>query len=262
MNAASADLPVLVTGASGGIGADLARIFARKGHRVALVARNRALLEKLAGEEDFSTARPLIAPLDLSVRDVGERLASILEEANFTPAILVNNAGYGLLGQTASLDREEQLGILDLNIRSLTELTLRFLPGIEEARGRILNVASTAAFLPGPGMAIYYASKAYVLSFSQALHHEVRGRGVTVSALCPGPTATGFFERAGARKALLNGLVTMSSIDVAQAGYDGLMRGKRVIVPGLFNKLTATAAPLTPKSLLLPIVARLQKDRT
>jgi short-subunit dehydrogenase len=140
----------------------------------------------------------------------------------------------------------------DLNIRALTELTLRFLPAVIAGRGRIMNVASVAGFLPGPGMAVYYASKAYVVSFSQALSQELEGSGVTVTALC---------ARAGLDASLLKNMPSMSSMVVAQAGYDGLMKGRRLVVPGLFNRLTTRLLPFMPNGLLLPVMARIQERR-
>ena len=259
MSQPSALPKILITGASGGIGADLARICAQKGHPLALTARNADALNALADELGTpGGARPLVFPLDLSLPGSPEHLAAELHQAGFEPAILVNNAGYGLNGRVSKLDHADQLGIIDLNVRALTALTLKFLPGIERAGGRILNVASTAAFLPGPGMAVYYASKAFVLSFSQALAQEMRSRGVTVTALCPGPTATGFFDRVGGHTAKLKSLGMMASMDVAQAGYRGMMVGRRTVVPGFMNKLTTSIVPFAPRALLLPIMARLQ----
>ncbi len=251
--------PVLITGASGGIGADLARIFAKAGHPLALAARNRQAMEILAAElGNPGGQKPLIVALGLTLPDAPGQLAEALAAASFEPAILVNNAGYGMNGRVSRLDPAGQLGIIDLNIRSLTALTLIFLPSIEKSKGRILNVASTAAFLPGPGMAVYYASKAYVLSFSQALAQEMANKNVTVTALCPGPTATGFFDRVGGYTAKLKSFGMMDSMTVAQAGFDGLMAGRRVVVPGAMNKLMTSLMPFVPRQVLLPIMARLQ----
>lgn len=255
----------LVTGASGGIGAELARQFAAHGHDLALVARSADRLEKLAQDiADHAPARraPLVVPLDLADPEAGEQLSRALDEAGASVEILVNNAGYGLAGDARDLDRVEQLGMIDLNIRALLDLTLRFLPQVVAAQGGVLNVASTAAFQPGPGMAVYYATKAFVLSFSEALAQELKGEGVTVTALCPGPTLTGFQERAGFDSSmLLTRMASMSASDVAAAGYAALMAGERVAIPGLVNKVTALSAPFTPNALLLPLVERLQKKR-
>ena len=178
----------LITGASGGIGADLARVFARHGRDLALVARSADKLSLLADEIAASgRPRPLLLPSDLTAPGAAGVIAAGLEASGATPDILVNNAGFGLLGETAELNPAEQLAIVDLNIRSLVEITLRFLPQIRAAHGKILNVASIAAYFPGgPGMSIYYASKAFVLSFSLGLAQELHKDSVTVSALCPG----------------------------------------------------------------------------
>lgn len=253
----------LITGASGGIGADLARIFARHGHDLALVARDGAKLEALADEiAAADRPRPLVIALDLTAAQAIAELQARIASENAAVAILVNNAGYGLIGNFAGNDAAGHLNVIDLNVRALVELTATFLPEVRAARGKILNVASTAAFAPGPGLAVYYATKAFVLSFSEALGQELRPEGVTVSALCPGPTATGFQARAGFSPGMAVGkLGTMAAMPVAQAGYDGLMAGKARIIPGLANKIMATMLGLTPHSLSLPIIAFLQKAR-
>jgi hypothetical protein len=253
----------IVTGASRGIGADIARVLARQGHDLALVARSRGDLEALAAEiESMGRPRPLVVALDLSQRDAADCLANVLAGAGATVEILVNNAGFGLAGEVARLDPAEQIDVIDVNIGALVALTLRLMPDLVACRGRILNVASTAAFLPGPGMAVYYATKAFVLSFSEALTYELRPRGVTVSALCPGPTATAFMDRAGLENAdLFRRFPPMSSIKAAEAGVAGLMAGRRVILPGLMNKLTGWLVPLVPHALTLPVVAHLQATR-
>ena len=253
----------VVTGASGGIGADIARVLARQGHDLALVARRRDKLEALAAEiEAQGRPRPLVIALDLGEKGAAGRLADALAAAGASADILVNNAGFGLAGEVANLDAAEQLAVIDLNIGALVAVTLRLLPELIAWRGRILNVASTAAFLPGPGMAVYYATKAFVLSFSEALAHELRRQGVTVSVLCPGPTATGFVDRAGLDNAdLFRRFPPMASMRVAEAGVAGLMAGRRVILPGLMNKLTGWFVPLVPHALVLPVVAHLQAVR-
>jgi short-subunit dehydrogenase len=252
----------VVTGASGGIGADISRVLARRGHDLALVARSGDKLEALAAEiETQGRPRPLVVALDLGEKGAADRLADALAKADASADILVNNAGFGLAGEVASLDAAEQMEVVDLNIGGLVAVTLRLLPDLIACRGRILNVASTAAFLPGPGMAIYYATKAFVLSFSEALTQELQRQGVTVSVLCPGPTATGFVDRAGLDADLFKRFPPMSSMAVAEAGVAGLMAGRRVILPGLMNKLTAWFVPFVPHTLLLPVVAQLQAVR-
>ena len=160
------------------------------------------------------------------------------------PDIVVNNAGFGLLGTAATLDRAEQLAMIDLNVRALTDLSLAFIESLERHQGGILNVASIAAFLPGPGMAVYYATKAYVLSFSEALHHELKSKGVRVTALCPGPVPTEFQARAGVTIDTFSPLLTRSAERVAREGYLGLKAGRRVVVPGFANKVVDLAGPL------------------
>jgi uncharacterized protein len=257
---------MLVTGASGGIGADLARHAAANGHDLALVARNRAALDaladELAGLPGQKNPRPLVFDLDLSRPDAAASLAAALEAAGASPEILVNNAGYGLLGPALESDPAEQLGMIDLNIRALTELSLIFAPKLAEAKGRLLNVASIVALMPGPGMAVYYASKAYVLSFSEALSVELAPLGVSVTALCPGPVPTGFQARARF-SANMNAMfrLALSSPEVAKIAYDGMMAGKRVVTPGLAAKFVAWTSPFTPRALALATVASLQLRR-
>jgi uncharacterized protein len=254
----------VITGASGGIGADLARVFARHGHDLVLIARSRAALEALAGEIAVpGRPPPLVLALDLLDPDATRQIAAALETAGVSPDILVNNAGFGLLGPAASLDAEEQLALIDLNIRAAVELTLRFLPAIRATRGKILNVASVASYFPGgPGMAAYYASKSFLLSFSLALSRELQSQGVTVSALCPGYTKTGFQTRAGFEPdLLLTRFPGTAAISVAEAGYAGLIAGRREIVPGLFNKLSVLLLPFLPKAVVLGIISRLQQNR-
>jgi short-subunit dehydrogenase len=254
----------LITGASGGIGADLARVFARHGHDLALVARSADKLVQLADEIEASgRPRPLLLPFDLTNPEAAAAIAAALESGPATVEILVNNAGFGLIGLIAELNPAEQLAIVDLNIRSLVEITLRFLPQIRAARGKILNVASIVAFFPGgPGMTVYYASKAFVLSFSLGLAQELLNDSVTVSALCPGATPSGFQDRAGFGPNLnLDGVPTTSSMEVAEAGYAGLMAGQREIIPGWLNKLGAAFLPFLPKSIVLSLISRMQQKR-
>jgi uncharacterized protein len=255
-------LVTVVTGASGGIGADLARVFARNGHDLALVARSLDRLEALAAEIEASgRPRPIVVALDLARPESTESLAAALAAHGASPDVLVNNAGFGLVGEARRLDAAAQIEMIDLNVRSLADLTLRFLPDLLAVRGKILNVASVASFLPGPGMAVYYATKAFVLSFSEALTAELRNEGVHVCVLCPGATATGFQARAGVDKALLRVMPGMNAMAVAEAGYRGLTAGRRRVVPGLLNKLFATFLPMTPRAALLPVVKRLQARR-
>jgi uncharacterized protein len=255
----------VVTGASDGIGAELARVFAERGHDLVLVARRREKLEALADEiAGAGRTRPLVVDLDLSLEGAHETLAARLAEAGLAPQYLVNNAGFGLLGRVSELDQAEQLAMIDLNIRALTALTLRFLPSLTETKGGVLNVASVASFMPGPGFAVYYATKAFVRSFSEAIAYELKPAGVKVSCLCPGPVITGFQERAGMdfegmMAAIKPALVPAE--EVARQGYDGLMAGKTVVVPGAVNKVMVWSARLTPRALLMPILGTAQMKR-
>jgi uncharacterized protein len=255
----------IVTGASEGIGAELARVFAAKGHEVVLVARRRDRLEALSAEIAASGARqPLVVALDLCDAGAAAALEQALREAGLAVEILVNNAGFGLIGPSIGLGAAEQLAMVDLNVRALTELTLRFQRDIAAARGAVLNVASIAAFMPGPNFAVYYATKAYVRSFSEALAQEMAPLGVKVSCLCPGPVETGFQARAGfgftgAMSSMKPALVPAS--EVARQGYEGLMAGQGVVVPGVMNKIMLVFVRLTPRALLMPMLAYAQGGR-
>jgi uncharacterized protein len=264
---------VVVTGASAGIGAALARVFAAHGHDLVLVARREGKLDALADEiAAAGHVRPLVLPVDLVRPGGAERIASQLGTHGLEPQYIVNNAGFGLIGEAAALDRAEQLAMIDLNVRVLTELSLAFIDPLSRLRGGILNVASVAGFLPGPGMAVYYATKAYVLSFSEALHRELKSRDVRVTALCPGPVPTEFQARAGipevelpngqrVPRALGSNSLSRTAEQVAAAGYAGLMRGHRVVIPGIGNKAVALLARLTPHRVMLEIIARSQALR-
>lgn len=190
---------VVVTGASSGLGVEFARLAVAEGSKTVLIARNIADLQRLADEIDPSGQLTVVLGIDLATPDAGETLYRELTARGLYCDTLVNNAGFGLFGDAVELDRGQQLGIIAVNIRAVTDLMLRFLPGMAERRGgRVLNVASVAGFAPGPQMAVYFASKAYLVSLSQALMRESRGTGVTVTCLCPGPLRTPFLTRAGA----------------------------------------------------------------
>jgi len=251
----------LITGASAGIGMELARIFASHGHDLVLVARREDRLTALADEIAATRRpRPAVLALDLERRDAVASLTAELSSRDLEPEIVVNNAGFGLTGDAAVLGRAEQLAMIDLNVRVLTELSLAFVDSIARHRGGILNVASIAAFLPGPGMAVYYASKAYVLSFSEALHCELKERGVRVTALCPGPVPTEFQARAGMRPDRSQQMLELPPHRVAQIGYRGFMRGKRVVIAGTGNRLVVLFMRFIPNALLLPMIERHQRD--
>lgn len=250
---------VLITGASSGIGTALAKVFAahqhEHGHELALVARRQDRLETLAGEiAATGRPRPTVITADLERRDGASAIAAELSSLGLEPAIVVNNAGFGLRGAAAALSRDEQLAMIDVNVRALTELSLMFVDSVARHRGGILNVASLAAFLPGPGMAVYYASKAYVLSFSEALHRELSERGVRVTALCPGPVPTEFQARAGLSLPAAARMLELSAERVAQIGYDAFMAGKRVVIAGIGNRIAVSLMRLVPHALLLRLV--------
>jgi short-subunit dehydrogenase len=245
----------LITGASAGLGAEFARQCRARGETVVLVARRKDRLEELRrelGDATFIHAADLTRPGEL------EALFSRLEGDGLEIETLINNAGFGVTGEFAGAPRERLLEMIDLNVRALTDLCRLVLPRmIERRRGAILNVASTAAFQAGPYAAVYYATKAYVLSLSEALHHEARAAGVRVSALCPGPTATEFFEVAGAPNSKL-AKVAVRPEGVVAAGLRGLDRNTPIVIPGTANKVGAFGTRLMPRSALRRIVASLK----
>jgi uncharacterized protein len=253
---------VLITGASGGIGLDLARLFAEGGHDLVLVARSEGKLRELAAELVAKHGvKATVMPADLARPEAPDELARQLRSDGITVDILVNNAGYGMFGPFVEADARTELEMIQVNIVALTSLTKLLLPEmVERKTGRILNVASTAAFQPGPLMAVYYATKAYVLSFTEALANELRGTGVTATALCPGPTSTGFQALARMEDSkMVRGKKIMTSQAVARVGYAGMMKGKAVIVPGFKNKLLATSVRFAPRAMVTSLVRSLQE---
>lgn len=253
----------LITGASAGIGVALARVFSRHGHELALVARRQDRLQQLADEIAATGARrPIVFTCDLSKPDVARQIGDALASQGAEPQFVINNAGFGLVGLATARDRDEQLQMIDLNVRSLTELSIAFVDSLARHRGGILNVGSMAGFLPGPGMAVYYATKAYVLSFSEALHSELAPRGIKVTVLCPGPVRTEFAARAGiSDRSMAPSLLTKSADYVAEAGYRGLMEGRRTVVPGFINSLVTGLIRIFPRWLLLKAVDSRQRKR-
>ena len=244
----------MVTGASAGLGAEFARLCAARGEALVLVARRRDRLEALAAELGGAE----IVAMDLAASGASARLLAEIEQRRLHVECLINNAGFGLVGRFAALPLARLREMIDLNIGALTELAHFVLPGMIERRsGRILNVASTAAFQAGPGFAVYFASKAFVLSFTEALHQELKGKGIKVSALCPGPTATEFGEVAGYRSNVPD-FVSADARSVCEAGLRGLERNQAVIVPGLFNKVTAQSSRFLPRAVIRRVVARLK----
>jgi uncharacterized protein len=256
---------VLITGASAGIGLELARRFAAGGYDLVLVARSGDRLEELAaGLRSRHGVAVRVLARDLSDPRSPEAVCSDLAAAGVAVDVLINNAGFATFGPFAETPLDRELEELQLNVVTLTQLAKRLLPGmLARRRGGILNVASTAAFQPGPLMAVYYATKAYVLSFSEALAEELRGSGVTVTALCPGPTATEFQQRAGMQESkLFSGLLKVAdAAAVARAGYDGFRAGKRIVVPGLVNKLGVQSLRVSPRAMATRLVKRLQERR-
>jgi len=252
----------LITGASSGIGLELARLFARDGYDLALVARRLDRLEQLKGELERRHGVRVHATLaDLADPDAPAELVRRLGDAGVVVDVLVNNAGFGMAGPLAATEPDTIRGMLRVNVEALTQLTRLLLPGmLERRRGRILNVASTAGFVPGPFMAVYYASKAYVISFSEALAEELRGSGVTVTVLCPGPTRTEFQTVARMDSARLFRLPgVMDAEPVARAAYAGLMGGKRMVVPGLMNRALPFVIRFSPRGMVARVSRFLQE---
>ena len=244
----------LITGASAGIGAAFARLLAERGHECALAARRAELLTTVA--DAIAAAghkRPHVIALDLAKHDGPARLAGELTARGLEPAIVVNNAGFGLRGPAADLDRAEQLAMIDLNVRTLTALSLMFVDSLKRHGGGLINVASLSGFFPGPGMAVYFAGKAFVRSFSEAIAHEFGRQGVRVTCVCPGPVPTEFQARAGLRDQSQL-LLARSAEQIAREGYDAFMRGQRVIVPGIPNRVAGALPRFMPRALVLRAV--------
>ena len=255
---------VVITGASSGIGADLARRLGERGYNVSLFARRRERLEELAGElREAHDIHVDVETCDLGDPGARKRLASKLSSGEREVVGLCNNAGFGNLGNFLDNDLEEETNVVKLNVDAVHELTGGFLPRmVEQGAGAILNVASTAAFQPLPGFATYAASKAFVHSFSEAVHSELSGTGVSVTSLCPGFTRTEFEQAAGAEDAAakLPGFTWMESDDVARQGIEGMLAGKRTVVPGMLNKAVSTSGRFVPRTVLLPLVKTVSKN--
>jgi len=253
----------LVTGASGGIGLELARVLAREGCHLVISARTHSALETVARDlsSSYNVAVHTVAA-DLATPDGARALMAEMASAGLDIDVLVNNAGFGLFGEFGTTSLEDEQRMIDLNVSALVTLTKLCLPGmLARRRGRVLNVASTAAFLPGPNMAVYYATKAFVLSFSEAIGDELRGSGVTVTVLCPGPTATGFQDAARMQKSRLVQGTMMSAADVAESGYRGMMDGQPVVIPGVMNRLVPWLVRITPRRLTTMLSRRAAEGR-
>ena len=245
----------LVTGASAGLGVEFARQLSKRGHRLVLVARRKERLEKLAKE--IGNARAVA--IDLSKANAAAKLMADLEENGEVVDLLVNNAGFGLIGRFAELDAKRLRQMIDLNVGVLTDLCRAVAPGmIERKSGGIINVASTAAFQPGPKMAVYFATKAFVLSFTEALHEELKPHGIKVSCLCPGPTRTEFGEVAGFGGNGMFDHVAMGPVEVVAKGLSGLDKNRAVVVPGLMNKVTAASNRFAPRSVVRKIAGAIK----
>jgi len=248
----------LITGASSGIGYDLAQIMAADFDLI-VTARNQKKLEELAQQLESRHGHHVhVIPADLARPQAPAEIFAEIARRGLQVNALVNNAGFGAHGEFKLTRLEEELEMIQVNVTALTHLTKLALPGmLTRRRGRILNVASTAGFQPGPLMAVYYATKAYVISFSEAIANELKGSGVTVTCLCPGPTATEFAVRAGMEKSRLFLLGRMRSPDVARTGYKAMRRGKRLAIPGIMNKIVMQSVRFTPRKLVTAIAGSL-----
>ena len=245
----------LVTGASAGLGVDFARQLSKRGHPLVLAARRKDRLQALAKE--LGNAR--VIAIDLSKKDAAAKLMADLQAKSEVVDLLVNNAGFGLIGRFAELDAGREREMIDLNVGTLTDLCRAVAPGmIDRKSGGIINVASTAAFQPGPKMAVYFATKAYVLSLTEALHEELKPHGIRVTCLCPGPTRTEFGDVAGFGGNGLFDRVAMESPEVVAAGLKGLDRNQAVVVPGFVNKLTASSGRFAPRSVVRKIAGAIK----
>lgn len=254
---------VLITGASSGIGRELGKVFAAQGYSLVLVARRadklHLLQEELKHEYKIDVT---VLVQDLRQADAPEQIFVELRNESIEIDVLVNNAGFGSFGAFADSDLHNQLQMIQVNISALTHLTKLALVGMKaRGRGKILNVASTAGFQPGPLMAVYYASKAYVLSFSEALANEERGHGITVTALCPGPTRTEFEQAANLQESKLFQSGVMDARNVAKIGYAGLMGNKSVVIPGMRNKVLASSIRFIPRNVVTAVVRNMQGKR-
>ncbi len=253
----------LITGASSGIGLELAHLFARDGYRLVLVARNRSTLRQLGDDlQSRYSITVRIEPKDLAHPATPAELYQDLQESGILLDVLVNNAGFGGAGDFAHTDWNHEAEMMQVNMVAVTHLTKLFLPQIRAREGMIMNVASTAAFQPGPFMAVYYASKAYVLSFTEALAEELRGTGVKISCLCPGPVKTNFQKRAYITNTpLANSPLLVDVREVARVGYEGLKQGKRIVIPGWKNRVGVELLRISPRQMVTKVVRRIQEKK-
>ena len=252
---------VLITGASSGIGREFSRLFAEKGYRLVITARREKNLTEL--KEMYPENNIEVIPCDLGSETGAEYLYNEIKKRNIKVDILINNAGFGLFGEFYETDIEKEKKMIDLNVKALVELSKYFLQEmLERNSGKILNVASIAAFQPGPYMSVYYASKAFVLSFSEALRNEVRNTGVCISVLCPGPVETEFEKSSElSRSKLFSKLKPVTAEKVAYAGFRGLMKNRAVIIPGFFNRAAITAGTFVPTGIKVNIARKIQENK-
>lgn len=252
---------VLITGASGGIGKELAILFAKDGFNLVLVARSKENLMKVKNEiESFSDGSIQIYSKDLSKEDEIIALQNELSSNNIQIDYLVNNAGFGLFGEFVNTSLDEELNMIDLNIRTVTHLTKLFIKGmVERNKGGVMNIASTAAFQPGPLMSVYYATKAYVLSFSEALSNEMKGTNIKITAVCPGATETNFGNRASMNESKLFQSGVGNVKDVARIAYEGFNKGKTIVIPGTTNKVLANSVRFMPRKMVTSVVRYIQR---
>lgn len=251
---------VLITGATTGIGYELAKLYANDGNNLILVARDEQRLREVKEELSLYSIKVYTIVLDLSEDKSCEKVLDFVDKKNISVDILINNAGLGTFGYISEIEMEKELKLIDVNIRALTELTKTFLPiMIEHGEGAIMNVASTAAFCAGPKMAVYYASKAYVLNFTEALHEEVKNSEIKISCLCPGPVKTSFQEKSGIKKSEGVKNTLMSAKDVAEIAYKDFKKGKVIIIPGFKNKLIVTLNKFIPRKLSRKIILMMNK---
>ncbi|WNR43342.1 SDR family NAD(P)-dependent oxidoreductase [Paenibacillus roseipurpureus] len=242
---------VLITGATSGLGSEFVQLFAKDGYDLVLVARNEKNLEEI--KQTWKDVNVTILPKDLSEPGAAKEVFEFVQQRNITVDVLVNNAGFGLMGKFDELDIQKQVNMIQLNVTALTELTYYFLKGMKHRNhGKIMNVASTAAFQPGPLMAIYYATKAFVLSFSEALVEELAHTNITVTTLCPGATKTNFGAVASVESTKMFSNAMASDV-VAKEGYEAMLKGKRVVITGALNKAGALGSKFLPRSVAAKI---------
>lgn len=253
---------VLITGASSGLGYEFSKLFAREGYTLVLTARNSQRLLEIKEEVEGKYGCSVhVFAADLSREEAADGIFEFTKSHNLQIDFLVNNAGFGDFGEFAQLDPDKQCNMINVNVFSLTKLCRLFIPQMAERKnGKILNTASIAAFQAGPLMAVYYATKAYVLSLTEALSYELKNSGIAVTALCPGPTKTGFEDSAGLENSgLFKNLKVADAKSVAEYGYKSAVRGKVIAIPGLLNKLTVTGAKFAPRSLSRAAAYKIQK---